>query len=45
MTPDDKFDDYFGNFHDAAEALTLGQAYESVSQDKVHKIMDESWIR
>ncbi|KAF9789555.1 hypothetical protein BJ322DRAFT_1177906 [Thelephora terrestris] len=44
-TPDEEFEGYFSNVHAAAEAFILGQGYESVSQDRLRRIMNKDWIK
>ena len=44
-TPDDEYEGYFGFAQDAAKAFVLGQAYESVSQDGVRRIVNKQWVK
>ncbi|KAF9790817.1 hypothetical protein BJ322DRAFT_1017455 [Thelephora terrestris] len=44
-TLDEEYEGYFSNVYDAAQPLILGQGYESVSQDRLRKIMNKDWIK
>ncbi|KAF9781509.1 hypothetical protein BJ322DRAFT_1022923 [Thelephora terrestris] len=44
-TLDEEFEGYFSNIYAATEAFILGQGYESVSQDRLRRIMNKDWIK